>query len=141
MLNIEINSNLKEIEITRNGKSAGSIYFDPSDAAILTRLKNLREYANGLYKEITEYKSEDVEDSLAKVEDIDKRLRAALDTAFDYPCSDVVFGNSYFFTSKNGVSMLEQFIEGAMKIIADEIGREGAEAEARQAKYLDKYRK
>ena len=61
--------------------------------------------------------------------------------AFDYPCSDVVFGNSYFFTSKNGVSMLEQFIDGAMKIISDEISKESKEAEARQAKYLEKYKK
>lgn len=141
MLNIELKTNLKEIEITRNGKTAGSIYFDPSDASILTRLKNLREYADGLYKEITEHKSEDVEESLAIIDDIDKRLRKALDVAFDYPCSDVVFGNSYFFTSKNGVSMLEQFIEGAMKIISEEISKESKEAEARQSKYLEKYKK
>ena len=138
-MQISVNSARKEIEIIRDGQNVGSVFFSPADTAILSRLKEVQVKAQKIGAEIPE--DADTEQALEIAKRVDKELREALDWAFDYPCSDVVFGNSFAFTTSNGVTMLEQFLDGAMKYISAELSSETKAAQKRQEKYLAKYQK
>ncbi len=137
MASINVSTGRKEIEIIRDGESVGVIYFSPSDTALISRLNEARKKLSALKPE----KKEEVDDSLAELDRIDAEARKALDEAFDYPCSDVIFGKSYTFTTAGGASILEQFLEGAIKIIKKEMQDERKRAENRQEKYTSKYHK
>lgn len=140
MASITIETNLKEFEVVRDGAKAGVVRFDPSDPALLNRLLALRETTKDIHVEPTE----DVEKILDESARIDAELRAALDKAFDYPVSDIVFGNSACFTTSNGVSLLEQFLDGVAPIIRDALEAEGKADAARKervTKYSAKYQK
>ena len=135
---INTKTNRKEIEIQRDGEKVGVIYFDPADMAII---KRMREAQDKLAKiTLKTDKDADVETMLAEADRIDSELRKAVDYAFDYPCSDVVFGNGYSFTTAKGVSTLEQFLKGAIEIVAVEMKAEAAASKKRQDKYLAKYK-
>lgn len=134
---INTNTNRQEIEITRDGESVGSIYFSPSDVGIIKRLREVREKLTEL--DLSAIDNDDVDAMLDAADRIDKQLRDAVDYAFGYACSDVVFGNGYSFSTACGVSALEQFLSGALEIISEEMGREVKASQERQAKYLDKY--
>ena len=138
-MQISVSSARKEIEIIRDGQNVGGVYFSPSDTAILSRLREVQEKAQSISAEIPE--DMDTEQALEIAKRVDKELREALDWAFDYPCSDVIFGNSFAFTTANGISMLEQFLDGAVKYINAELSSETKAAKKRQDKYLAKYQK
>ena len=137
---INLKTNRKEIEIQRDGEVVGYIYFDPTDAAIIDRLLTAKETLDKTpVPEITD--DEDITVTMKKLREADGALRAAVDYAFAYPCSDVVFGDGFAITSRKGVSMFEQFLDGAMDIIEQFMDEEVKASAERQAKYLDKYRK
>ena len=132
-------TNRKEIEIQRDGEKVGSIFFDPADISII---KRLREAQTKLAKlDVAVNKEDDIETLLAEADKRDKELRSAIDYAFDYPCSDIVFGAGYSFTTRGGVSALEQFLTGAIDIISKEMNAEAKASQKRQDKYLAKYAK
>ncbi len=135
---LNIKTNRKEIEIQRDGQSVGSVYFDPSDISIIKRLREAQEKLAEL--NVNANKEDDIDAMLAEAEKVDKELREAVDYAFDYPCSDVVFGAGYSFTSHNGVSALEQFLSGAIDYISKEMNAEARASQERQDKYLAKYK-
>lgn len=140
---INISTNLKEFEIVRDGAKVGIIRFNPSDPALLNRLRALRETAKNVHIESTE----DIDKLLDECARIDAELRAALDKAFDQPVSDIVFGTGFSFATANGVSALEQFINGAVALIGDELVKENTAVQAHTAavkrndKYSAKYQK
>ena len=140
MASISVSTGKKEIEIIRDGENVGSIYFSPSDTALLARLSSakekIKEIADGI-----KTKGEDMEEVFASLREADKKLRDLLDYAFDYPVSDVVLGNSFSFTTVSGVSVIEQFLDGAMSYINAELRDEKKKAKARTDKYLTKYKK
>lgn len=133
---INTNTNRQEIAITRDGEPVGNIYFSPNDIGIIKRLREVRE-------KIAELKinadANDVDAMLDEADRVDRELRDAIDYAFGYACSDVVFGGSYSFSTENGESALEQFLNAALEIISAEMSKEAEASNARQAKYLDKY--
>lgn len=135
---LNIKTNRKEIEIQRDGQIVGSVYFDPSDISIIKRLREAQEKLAEL--NVNANKEDDIDAMLAEAEKVDKELREAVDYAFDYPCSDVVFGAGYSFTSHNGVSALEQFLSGAIDYISKEMNAEARASQERQDKYLAKYK-
>jgi len=135
---INIQTNRKEIAIQRDGVEVGSIYFSPSDFSIIKRLREVQ-------KKLSDFKvsieGKDLDEMLDEADRADTELRNAIDYAFDYPCSDVVFGAGYSFTTQKGVSALEQFLEAAIEYISDEVEKEAAASQKRQDKYLAKYAK
>lgn len=135
---INIQTNRKEIAIQRDGEAVGSIYFSPSDFSIIKRLREAE-------KKLSDFKvsieGKDLDEMLDEADRADTELRNAIDYAFDYPCSDVVFGAGYSFTTKKGVTALEQFLEAAIEYISDEVEKEAAASQKRQDKYLAKYAK
>ena len=137
---INVQGNLKEIEIQRDGKVVGSIFFDPTDPSIIDRLIKAREtLENTPVPSVTD--NEPITETIAKMRAADKVVRDAVDYAFAYPCSDVVFGDGYAISTRNGVSKFEQFLDGAWDIIVKSMDEEVKTASKRQAKYLAKYGK
>lgn len=135
---INIQTDRKEIAIQRDGEYVGSIYFSPSDVSILNRLREAQKKLED-FKINTEVA--DLDEMLDEANRADKALRDAIDYAFDYPCSDVVFGNGYSFTTRKGVSAIEQFLTGAIDYISSEMKTEAEASKKRQDKYLAKYKK
>lgn len=138
-LAINTDTNRKEIEITRNGETVGSIFFSPSDMSIVKRLHESQTKLKDINVEINA--DTDIDTALAEADRIDAELRAIVDYAFDYPCSDIVFGGGYCFTPCNGVSAIEQFLTAAVDIISAAVSYEADASKARQEKYLAKYKK
>lgn len=142
MAAINLNSNLKEIEIIRNGKNEGVIYFDPSDVSILNRLHEVMKKCDEEYKAFTAKAATlDPEQALDEMVRVDKLLRSYMNYAFNADIDEIVFGEAFCFNSKGGVTMLEQFLNEALKICDKEMSAEAKRAEARTNKYLDKYKK
>lgn len=139
MASINLNTGKKTIDIIKDGKNVGVIEFSPADPYLVKRIKEANETIKTINANI--HADSTVEQALEETERIEKQIREAIDYAFDYPCSDVVFGNSCSMCSASGTSQLEQFLNGAMKIIDEEMTKEAKEASKRQAKYLDKYKK
>lgn len=138
-LSINTDTGLREIEITRNGKFVGNIYFSPSDPSIIKRLREAGEKIQKITMNVDD--GAGIDEQLAEADRIDNELRQLVDYAFDYPCSEIVFGNGYSFTPHNGVSAVEQFLTAAIEIVNAEINAEAEASQARQDKYLSKYTK
>ena len=138
MATIEVNTNRKEIEIVRDGQNVGSIFFSPSDTSIIARLSEAEKRINGLV--FSDEAKNSVEEMVAEMKRCDGVIRDSIDYAFGYPVSEVVFGDSFSYTTDNGVSAVEQFLRGAMDYIEKELGAEVKKAKARQDKYLKKYK-
>lgn len=139
MASISLNTGKKTIDIEKDGKVVGFIEFSPADPYLIKRIKEANEKIKKISSNISSNST--VEQAIDETERIEKEIREAIDYAFDYPCSDVVFGESCSMCSSSGVSILEQFLNGAMEIIDKEMTQEAKEASKRQAKYLDKYKK
>ena len=142
-MKIALTTNTKEIEIERNGEVVGSVYFDVTDTSIISRLRKASEELNKQYESIKD--KMDASDSpelvYQELENIDQMIRDTIDNAFQYKCSDIIFGEGFSFNSHNGVTLAEQFIRGAIKYIEEETTKEAELSAKRQAKYTQKYRK
>ena len=140
-MQISIDTGVKTIEIIRNGEHVGDVKFSMSDPALLNRLRIVQTKAKEIEAGSRLAEIEDLEESLDEASRIDKEIRDLLDWAFAAPVSDVVFEDSYSFTSSNGVTALEQFLDGVMPCIGECFAAETEAAKQRQDKYLAKYRK
>ena len=140
-MQISIDTGVKTIEIIRNGEHVGDVKFSMSDPALLNRLRTVQTKAKEIEAGSRLAEIDDLEESLDEANRIDKEIRELLDWAFAVPVSDVVFGDSYSFTSSNGVTALEQFLDGVMPYIGECFAAETEAAKQRQDKYLAKYRK
>jgi hypothetical protein len=144
MAKISINTNREKIEIERDGEVVGAVYFDPTDLSLISRLRAVGEKSFNEADELEKLKNTEgvtEEQLLAEMGRIDQTMRKAIDDAFDYPCSDVVFGKGHAFNTHNGVSYVEQFVSGAISIIEKRMGAEADKAEKRQAKYLAQHKR
>lgn len=140
-MQISIDTGVKTIEIIRNGEHVGDVKFSVSDPALLNRLRTVQTKAKEIEAGSRLAEIDDLEKSLDEANRIDKEIRELLDWAFAAPVSDIVFGDSYSFTSSNGVTSLEQFLDGVMPYIGECFAAETEAAKQRQDKYLAKYRK
>lgn len=140
-MQIGINTGVKSIEIVRNGEHVGDVTFSMSDPALLNRLRTVQTKAKELEESSRLSEIEDLEAALDEAARIDKEIRALLDWAFAAPVSDIVFGESFSFTTCDGVTAIEQFLDGVMPYVAECFQAETDAARKRQGKYLEKYRK
>ena len=140
-MKISINTGVENIDIERNGKIVGAVSFSLSDPALLDRLRNVQTKAKEIEAGNRLGQIEDIEEALDEAKRIDGEIRALLDWAFGYPVSEIVFGDSFSFTTDGGVTALEQFLEGVMPYIGERFAAETEAAKQRQAKYLEKYKR
>ena len=140
-MQISIDTNVKSIEIIRNGEHVGDVTFSLSDPALLARLRTVATKAKELEQNSKLGSIEDIDAALDEAERIDKEIRDLLDWAFAAPVSEIVFGDSFSFTTSGGVTAIEQFLNGVMPFVEESFKAETEAAKKRQSKYLEKYRK
>ena len=140
-MQINIETGVESIDVTRNGEIVGQIKFSASDPALLRRLREVQTKADDLMKDSKLDSSDDLDAQLDEADRLDREMRALLDWAFGAPVSDMVFGDSYCFTTSGGVTGMEQFLAGVTPYIEQAFKREVAAAETHRKKYLEKYRK
>lgn len=140
-MQLNIETGVKSIEIIRDGEHVGDVKFSTSDPALLARLRTVSKKAEEIQASAKFSDTADIDAALDEAIRIDKETRDLLDWAFDAPVSDVVFGDSFCFTTSGGVTAMEQFLAGVMPIVEESFSAEVAAAKERQDKYLAKYRK
>lgn len=140
-MQLNIETGVKSIEIIRNGEHVGDVKFSTSDPALLARLRTVSKKAEEIQASAKLSDTADIDSALDEAIRIDKETRDLLDWAFGAPVSDVVFGDSFCFTTSGGVTAMEQFLAGVMPIVEESFSAEVAAAKERQDKYLAKYRK
>ena len=140
-MQINIETGVESIDVTRNGEIVGQIKFSTSDPALLRRLREMQTKADDLMKDSKLDSSDDLDAQLDEADRLDKEMRYLLDWAFGAPVSDLVFGDSYCFTTSGGVTGMEQFLAGVTPYIEAAFKREVAAADKHRKKYLDKYKK
>ena len=140
-MQISIDTGVRSIDIIRNGEKAGEVKFSLSDPALLRRLRDVSAKAEEIQKSSTLGETDDIDAQLDEAVRIDKEMRDLLDWAFAAPVSDVVFGDSFCFTTSDGVTAMEQFLAGVMPLVEEAFKAEVSAAKERQDKYLSKYRK
>lgn len=140
-MQLSIDTGVRSIDIIRNGEKAGEVKFSLSDPALLKRLRDVSAKAEEIQKSSTLGETDDIDAQLDEAVRIDKEMRDLLDWAFAAPVSDVVFGDSFCFTTSGGVTAMEQFLAGVMPLVEEAFQAEVSAAKERQDKYLAKYRK
>lgn len=140
-MQLNIETGVKSIEIIRDGEHVGDVKFSTSDPALLARLRTVSKKAEEIQASAKLSDTADIDAALDEAIRIDKETRDLLDWAFGAPVSDVVFGDSFCFTTSGGVTAMEQFLAGVMPIVEESFSAEVAAAKERQDKYLAKYRK
>lgn len=140
-MQLNIETGVKSIEIIRDGEHVGDVKFSTSDPALLARLRTVSKKAEEIQASAKLSDAADIDAALDEAIRIDKETRDLLDWAFGAPVSDVVFGDSFCFTTSGGVTAMEQFLAGVMPIVEESFSAEVAAAKERQDKYLAKYRK
>ena len=140
-MQLNIDTGVQSIEIVRNGEHVGDVKFSTSDPALLARLRTVSKKAEDIQASAKLSDTADIDAALDEAIRIDKETRDLLDWAFGAPVSDVVFGDSFCFTTSGGVTAMEQFLAGVMPIVEESFATEVAAAKERQDKYLAKYRK
>lgn len=141
-MQISIDTGVKTIEIVRNGEHVGDVRFSLSDPSLLNRLRTVSKKAEEIQNASKlDSLGDDIEAGLDEAVRIDGEIRALLDWAFAAPVSDIVFGESFSFTSSNGVTAVEQFLDGVMPYLEECFAEETRAAQKRQKAYLEKYRK
>ena len=140
-MQLSIDTGVRSIDIIRNGEKAGEVKFSLSDPALLRRLRDVSAKAEEIQKSSTLGETDDIDAQLDEAGRIDKEMRDMLDWAFAAPVSDVVFGDSFCFTTSGGVTAMEQFLAGVMPLVEEAFNAEISAAKERQDKYLSKYRK
>lgn len=140
-MQINIETGVETIDVTRNGETVGQIRFSTSDPALLRRLREVKGKTEALMQTSKLDDTADLEEQLDEADRLDKEMRALLDWAFGAPVSDIVFGDSYCFTTSGGVTGMEQFLAGVTPYVEAAFKREVAAAEKHRKKYLEKYGK
>lgn len=140
-MQLSIDTGVRSIDIIRNGEKAGEVKFSLSDPALLKRLRDVSAKAEEIQKSSALGETDDIDAQLDEAVRIDKEMRDLLDWAFAAPVSDVVFGDSFCFTTSGGVTAMEQFLAGVMPLVEEAFKAEVSAAKERQDKYLSKYRK
>jgi len=139
-MEINVSTGVEEVEIKRNGEKVGIVRFSLSDPALLVRLRNVSAEAERIQREsrLAELK-DDLDAALTEAQRVDGEIRKALDACFLAPVSEIAFGESFSFTTFEGKTLVEQFLEGVIPHVERCFKAEMKAAEARQKKYLEKY--
>lgn len=122
------------------GQEIGIIYISPDDYNILERAKAAEINIQNCIKEAEEQTGQlEDEKTIELIAGIDKRIKEELDTLFDYPVSEQVFGNVHCLSTKNGKYFVENFLDGIMPVINRTVESEAAASKERMDKYLKDY--
>lgn len=137
--NISFDEGYKEFSI--NGDPNRIIKFNPVDFAIIERAQKASKEIAEASKSIKDDENGDVKKTAELIEKVGNIIREKVDYIFGYPVSDIAFGLQSPLATKNGVTLVERFISGAMPVIQREIEEEEKKSQAKVSKYTKRYHK
>ena len=141
----------KSIEI--NGDPSRVIRINPTDAAFIKRISGLGDKAQEImqkygdidFSSIEKLKDIDPEEpnftelksASDNIDKIDRAIRELIDSAFDAPVCETVFGSSWCISPSNGQPIYMNFLEAMGEYIASEIAKQNAKSASKLQKYAD----
>lgn len=128
-------------EFSINGDPERVIKFNPTDFAIIERAQTARKEIVEASKSIKDEEDEDIEKTAELIKKVDAIIKEKVDYIFGYKISDIVFGLQSPLATKNGITLVERFISGAMLIVQKEIEEEQKKSQAKVSKYTERYHK
>lgn len=142
---IQIEDLVKKITIENQyGQVLGDVYISPDDYNILERAKtaekNIQEHIRDLEKQ-SKSLSDNEEELATVISGVDQKVKKEIDYLFDYPVSEVVFGNTHCLSTRRGVYFVENLLKGIMPVIERTVSEEAAASQKRMNKYLSDYQK
>lgn len=131
-----ISLGLGKKKFTIDGDENKVIYLDPSDMGILPRIKQYgadAEVILGKLKDVTEGELID------KMNEVDKELREAVNTLFDYDVCSVCVPKGTLLDAINGQFKFEIIVDGLSKVYADTITAEMQAVTKKMSEHTKKY--
>lgn len=131
-----ISLGLGKKKFTIDGDENKVIYLDPSDMGILPRIKQYSTDAEtilGKLKNVTE------EELVDKMTEVDKELREAINTLFDYDVCSVCVPKGTLFDPMAGQFKFEIIVDGLSKVYADTITTEMQAVTKKMSEHTKKY--
>ena len=120
-------------EFTINNDPARVIRFNPSDVAIVERLKKSQDALEALVQEFGENEPDDM---AAALERLDNAIKKEIDTIFNQPVSGIVFGNQSPMSPVKGVPLFERFFDAVLPVIMEGVKEEKKLRQQRVSKYV-----
>ncbi len=139
MANINIETGRERITI--NSDPDKVIELNLSDGSIITRLEKAKAEIDEFFGKIKDIADKEDKESAELISDTEKKIREKIDYIFDYPVSDVIFGNASCISTKNGVTFFERAINALMPLYEKAIKTEQKKSLERTEKYTKKYKK
>ncbi|MGN0506635.1 MAG: hypothetical protein ACI4FZ_08745 [Lachnospiraceae bacterium] len=108
------------------------IRFNPSDVAIVERIKNA---SAALEKLVEEYGTEEEtkEEAFAR---LDKAIKEQIDYMFNQPVAEIVFGGQSPMSPVGGKMLFERFLESVTPVIEESVRNEQKASAERVGKYV-----
>lgn len=148
-IKLSFDDGYKNIEI--NGDPNKVIRINPTDMAFVKRISGLGDKAKEIsdkygdidFSNIEKLENLDPEDpdftmmkkAAEAMDKAEKSIRELIDSAFEYPVCDIVFGELNCLSPAGGVPIYINFIRVIFEYITKEMQKQNAESEARMSKY------
>ena len=119
-----------------------TVRFNPTDVGFLERLHRVNTRLTELQAELNRAKEtlgENEEGLFSLASDLDARMRAELDSLFDVPICEALFGSTNLYASAGGFPVWTNFLLAIAEETGAEMQSELAAREQRIAKYTEKY--
>lgn len=141
MSTIRIDTGVKVFDIeNEKGELLGQLRINPTDMNIFTRATDFKNLIIKWLDEVETIEKENAElteDEFTEyLRDYDTRIKKEVNIFFDDDkASEIVFGNQSVFSTLNGVSFIERFMQAIFPIIQKCIEDEKKASESRIKKY------
>lgn len=132
-LNFSKNKGIKEYCFADDENAI--IRINTRDSNLYPRLNESRKKLEALYKEYENFNADSEEESAKALVNFDNRIKAELDYMFDYPVSEVAFGNFSSISIYDGMPAFQSFLNAILPEIYKDIDSEHKESE----KVIDKF--
>jgi hypothetical protein len=136
----------KSVPIDFDNGQKESVFFNPADPALMTRLKefytSMGDYAQKIDDIQLDENGQPTEmDAYEKFEELQGVLFAEMDKAFGSNVSSTIFKYCSPFAMVDGKFFIEQFLEAIIPEIEKHIKKANTEVEKRMSKHIGKYQK
>ena len=119
-----------------------TVRFNPTDVGFLERLHHVNTRLTELQAELNNARSELGEDEAGifpLAQKLDKQMRTELDSLFDVPICEALFGSTNLYASAGGFPVWTNFLLAIAEETGAAMQSELAAREKRIAKYVNKY--
>lgn len=150
-IKLSFDDGYKNIEI--NGDPNKVIRINPTDMAFVKRISGLGDKAKEIsdkygdidFSNIEKLENLDPDDpdfaamkkAAEAMDKVEKSIRELIDSTFEYPVCDIVFGELNCLSPANGTPIYINFIRVIFEYITTEMQKQNAESEARMSKYIN----